>query len=63
MKQINQFENHLDLKLFVRTNHGLKLTEEGEMLYQKAQYLLAYSEASLQTEEFVREISRFFRLR
>lgn len=55
MKQMNQFENDLDLKLFERTNHGLKLTEEGEMLYQKAQYLLAYSEASLQE---IRELKR-----
>lgn len=55
MKQINQFENDLDLKLFERTKHGLKLTEEGEMLYQKAQYLLAYSEASLQE---IRELKR-----
>lgn len=55
MKQMNQFENDLDLKLFERTNHGLKLTEEGEMLYQKAQYLLAYSEASLQE---IREMKR-----
>lgn len=29
MKQINMLENRLKVKLFIRTNHGLELTEAG----------------------------------
>lgn len=35
-KQINVLEHELDLSLFERDNHGAKLSEEGEMLYQNA---------------------------
>lgn len=35
-KQINLLEHELDLSLFERDNHGTKLSEEGEMLYQNA---------------------------
>lgn len=35
-KQINLLEHELDLSLFERDNHGAKLSEEGEMLYQNA---------------------------
>ena len=29
IKQINSLEKHLDLKLFERTNHGIRLTAAG----------------------------------
>lgn len=35
-KQINLLEHELGLSLFERDNHGAKLSEEGEMLYQNA---------------------------
>ncbi|WP_413529745.1 LysR family transcriptional regulator [Rahnella inusitata] len=35
-KQINLLEHELDLSLFERDNHGAKLSEEEEMLYQNA---------------------------
>jgi DNA-binding transcriptional LysR family regulator len=43
MKQINSLEEHLDVTLFGRTNHGLRLTEAGESVLQDAKYMVDYS--------------------
>ena len=43
MKQINALEKHLDLKLFDRTNQGIRLTEAGQVIYRHAQFLFDYS--------------------
>ncbi len=44
MKQINSLENHLELKLLERTNHGIRLTSAGEVIYKHAKALFSYSE-------------------
>lgn len=46
MKQINQFEEHIGIKLFTRTNRGLALTEAGRSVYSDGQFLLHYSKES-----------------
>lgn len=43
MKQINMLENRLKVKLFVRTNHGLELTEAGKCLIIDAKFVSEYS--------------------
>lgn len=43
MKQINALESRIKAKLFVRTNHGLELTEAGESLLIDAKYMSDYS--------------------
>ncbi|WP_300120397.1 LysR family transcriptional regulator [uncultured Enterococcus sp.] len=35
MKQMNNLEEELELKLFIRTNRGIKLTKAGIFLYEK----------------------------
>ncbi|MDO4179299.1 MAG: LysR family transcriptional regulator [Phascolarctobacterium sp.] len=47
IKQINIFEDKLELKLFERTHRGLKLTPAGESLYRDAKYLIQYAGDSL----------------
>ena len=47
MKQINLLENHLDLQLFVRDNHGLKLTPAGEVVYREAKAIIRRSNKAL----------------
>ncbi|MCG4808278.1 LysR family transcriptional regulator, partial [Collinsella aerofaciens] len=39
MKQINTLEKHLNLKLLVRTSHGIRLTPAGEVIYKDARFL------------------------
>lgn len=48
MKQMNQLEQHLGLKLLERTNHGIHLTECGKSLYKDAKFMISYSEKSLE---------------
>ncbi|MGN1372504.1 MAG: LysR family transcriptional regulator [Candidatus Coproplasma sp.] len=43
MKQINSLEKRLGITLFLRTNHGLQLTQSGKSLLQDAKYLIDYS--------------------
>ncbi len=42
MKQINQLEGQLGLKLFNRTNHGLQLTAVGKIFLKEAYYIVSY---------------------
>lgn len=42
MKQINALEKELEVALFERTNHGLRITKAGESFLQDARYILEY---------------------
>lgn len=42
MKQINALEKGLEVALFERTNHGLRITKAGESFLQDARYILEY---------------------
>ena len=42
MKQINALEKELEVALFERTNHGLRITRAGESFLQDARYILEY---------------------
>lgn len=44
MKQINMLEKHLKLQLVERTMYGIRLTAAGQVIYQHAKQLFAYSE-------------------
>lgn len=48
MKQINALEKHLGLKLFDRTNQGIRLTPAGQIIYRHAKYLFTYSENAIE---------------
>jgi len=48
MKQINALEERLNLRLFLRTNHGLQLTDAGKSLLQDAQYIADYSARAIE---------------
>lgn len=43
MKQVNALEKHLDIKLFERTNQGIRLTPAGQVIYRHARFLFDYS--------------------
>lgn len=48
MKQINSLENHLNLKLFLRSNQGVRLTEAGKVIYRHAKSMVEYSERAVE---------------
>lgn len=48
IKQINHLEDDLGLKLFNRSHTGLILTEEGQFIYEKSQYIIEFSNSTLQ---------------
>lgn len=47
MKQINTFENHLNLKLIERTPTGVRLTPAGKVIYRDAKFMIDYSKKSI----------------
>lgn len=47
MKQINQLEQHLGLTLFVRTNHGVELTQAGRSIYRDAKQIIHLSDEAV----------------
>lgn len=47
MKQMNNFEDHLSLKLIERTPTGVKLTLAGELIYRDAKFMIDYSQKSI----------------
>lgn len=47
-KQINLLEQHLNLKLFHRSNQGLILTESGKLIYEEAKKMIRRSGVILQ---------------
>lgn len=48
MNQINALEKRVGVKLFDRTNHGVKLTEAGQSIYQDAKKIIAASDAAIE---------------
>lgn len=49
MKQINSFEEHLNLKLIERSPSGVRLTPSGEIIYRDAKFMMDYSGKSIAT--------------
>lgn len=49
IKQINLLENRLELTLFLRTNHGVVLTEAGKSIYRDARRIIHISKQALVT--------------
>ncbi len=47
MKQMNSYENHLDLKLIERTSSGIRLTKAGEIIYRDTEFIKDYSSKSV----------------
>lgn len=47
MKNINTFEDHLNIKLFYRSTNGISLTEAGKQIYKDANYLINYSNEAI----------------
>ena len=47
MKQINTLEARVGVKLFVRTNHGVKLTQAGEEVYKTAKEIIELSDKTI----------------
>lgn len=59
MKQINALEKELEVTLFDRTNHGLRITKAGESFLQDARYILEYlSRATEKVREIQEEENR-----
>lgn len=48
IKQINILEDRLQVRLFNRTNQGVRLTKAGESFYRDAKYILQYTADSVQ---------------
>lgn len=48
MKQINGLEKHLGLKLFDRSNQGIRLTAAGQVIYRHAKFLFDYSAKAIE---------------
>lgn len=48
MKQLNALEGRLGLKLLLRTNQGVRLTEGGKIIYKHAKYLFDYSAQAIE---------------
>ena len=57
IQQVNLLENLCGFKLFVRTNHGVKLTPAGKSLYEDAKTLIRFSEDALQKARLLAESS------
>ena len=57
IQQINLLENLCGFRLFVRSNHGVKLTPAGKSLYEDAKTLIRFSEDSLQKARLLAESS------
>lgn len=47
MKQINQLEKQVGIPLFIRTNHGVRLTEAGVAFSKDAVFMLQYYQEAL----------------
>ena len=57
IQQINLLEKLCGFRLFVRTNHGVKLTPAGQSLYEDAKTLIRFSEDALQKARLLAESS------
>lgn len=47
IQQVNLLENRCGFKLFIRSNHGIRLTPAGQSLYTDAKTLIRFSEHAL----------------
>lgn len=47
MKQINNLEEHLSVKLIERTPSGIRLTSAGKVIYRDARFMIDYSQKSV----------------
>lgn len=47
MKQMNNLEEHLNLKLIERTSSGVRLTPAGEVICRNAKFMMDYSQKSI----------------
>ena len=47
MKQINNLEEHLSVKLIERTPSGIRLTPAGKVIYRDAKFMIDYSQKSV----------------
>lgn len=47
MKQINQLEKQLDIRLVERTHHGIRLTKAGESVYHDARFMIQYARKAI----------------
>ena len=57
IQQINLLESLCGFQLFVRSNHGVKLTPAGKSLYEDAKTLIRFSEDALQKASLLAESS------
>ncbi|MCR4951971.1 MAG: LysR family transcriptional regulator [Solobacterium sp.] len=57
IQQINLLENQCGFRLFVRSNHGVKLTPAGRSLYEDACALIRLSNEALQKAQLLAESS------
>lgn len=57
IQQINLLENLCGFRLFVRTNHGVRLTPAGKSLYEDAKTLIRFSDDALQKARLLAESS------
>lgn len=55
MKQINALEKELEVTLFDRSNHGLRITKAGEAFLQDARYILEYISRAEQKAREIQE--------
>ncbi len=61
MKQINTLEKHLNIKLFERTNQGIRLTPAGQIIYKHAKEMMDHSKTYLlEAKEAENRISKTF---
>ncbi len=47
MKQMNVLEARVGVKLLIRTNHGIRVTDAGRSFYYDAKFLMQYSEKAI----------------
>lgn len=59
MKQINQLEETLGIKLFDRTNQGTFLTSAGESIYHDAQRIIAYSDDAVRRAQQIAGVQQY----
>lgn len=55
IQQINLLEDHLGVTLFVRTNHGVKLTAAGASIYQDAKRIMRLSAQAIQKAQHIEQ--------
>lgn len=48
IKQMNTLEDRLQVRLFIRSNRGVRLTKAGESFYRDAKHILQYTADSIQ---------------